>query len=190
MARRKLDLASLNREASRIGRQYFYGMGRRRRSYRKAFPYLLQAARAGYVHSQNLVGCCYADGLGVKRDMGTALYWFRAAAAGNHKEALFNAGLAYDYGLGTKKSPRKAFTYYRRAARLGDVASQCNLGVAYLDGLGTTPSRREALRWLRKAALQGDSRARHNLRLLHLRSDGPKRRHAARPTLRRVRRDQ
>jgi len=51
-----------DKEASRKGRRLFYGI-RCPKNFRKAFPYLLQAAKAGYVHSQNLVGFSYAEGL-------------------------------------------------------------------------------------------------------------------------------
>ena len=50
---------------SAIGQRFFYGESCRK-NYRKAFPYLLKAARAGDVHPQNLVGYCYDHGLGVR----------------------------------------------------------------------------------------------------------------------------
>ena len=85
-----------DKEASRRGRELFYGI-QCRKNFRKAFPYLLQAANAGYVHSQNLVGYCYAEGLGVEKDSIMALYWFLAAADGKHIEAPFNLALAYEH---------------------------------------------------------------------------------------------
>src|ERR1700678_3146120 len=88
-----------DKDASRIGREVFYGT-RRARNRRKAMPYLLQAANAGYTHSQNLVGYCYSQGSGVKKNLRLSFFWFKAAAAGNHKEALFNLGLSYEMGMG------------------------------------------------------------------------------------------
>jgi len=116
-------------EASRRGRQLFYGIDRRK-NFRQAFPFLLQAANAGYLHSQNLVGYSYAEGLGVKKNHKLALYWFRMAAEGKHREAPFNVGLAYEFGRGTRIDLRKAARYYEMAARMGNPAAQCNLGVA------------------------------------------------------------
>ena len=57
---------------SEIGQNFFYGISVRR-NYRKAFPYLLDAAALGYVHAQNLVGYCYDLGLGVKRSKAAAV---------------------------------------------------------------------------------------------------------------------
>lgn len=156
-----------DKEASRVGRALFYGI-RRERNYRRAFPLLLQAANAGYEHSQNLVGYCYNEGIGVKRNLKLALFWFQAAAEeGRHKEALFNLALAYEKGQGTAVNLRKALSYYLQAAKLGDAQAQCNLGVAYLQGLGTRPDRKKAIFWMRKAAKKGDAIAKRNLAMEH-----------------------
>ena len=71
-----------------------------RKNYRKAFPYLLDAAALGYVRAQNLVGYCYDLGLGVKRSKSAALFWYRQAAKCNHREALWNLALKYEKGEG------------------------------------------------------------------------------------------
>jgi TPR repeat protein len=70
------------------------------------------------VHSQNLVGYCYAEGLGVEKDPRMALYWYLAAADGKHIEAPFNLGLAYEHGTGTRVNLKKAFAFYKQAASL------------------------------------------------------------------------
>ena len=116
---------------SAIGQRYFYGESCRR-NYRKAFPYLLDAALAGDIHSQNLVGYCYNLGLGVAKDLTLAVFWYEQAAKHHHKEALFNLAVLYERGGAVEANPRKAFSLYRRAALLGDAPAQCNLGVCYL----------------------------------------------------------
>lgn len=123
-------------QASRIGRKLFYDI-HCKRNYCRAFPYLLQAANAGYVHSQNLVGYCYSKGVGVARDPKQAFYWFHAAATNCYEEAPFNLALTYEKGEGTPVNLAKAFAYYKKAAELGNPAAQCNLGVADIHGLGT-----------------------------------------------------
>jgi uncharacterized protein len=129
---------------------------------------LLQAANAGYVHSQNLVGYCYSEGLGTQKDPGLALYWFRAAAQDHHKEALFNLALAYENGEGIVANPRRAVACYKQAAKLGDVPAQCNLGVAYLAGLGVRPDSNRGIYWTRKASQNGDAKAQYNLAMEYL----------------------
>lgn len=56
-----------NEDPYEIGQNLFYGINVKR-NYRKAFPYLLEAAYRGEIHAQNLVGYCYGRGLGVKKD--------------------------------------------------------------------------------------------------------------------------
>ncbi len=107
-------------DPSEIGQNLFYGISRKR-NYRKAFPYLLEAANRGDVHSKNLVGYCYDLGLGVERNKSRALSWFRHAAKFHHKEALFNLAVSYDTGDGVAVNHKKAFSFYKRAAELGDL---------------------------------------------------------------------
>ena len=167
LSRRETVKAVSDKTASRIGRELFYGI-RRNQNRRRAFVYLLQAAKAGYVHSQNLVGYCYSLGIGTKKDPRSALYWFRHAAEGNHTEAPYNLALAYEKGEGTAVDLKRAFKYYKQAAMLGNPAAQCNLGVAYLEGLGTKQDVQKAMNWLRKAARRGDARAEYNLGTAYL----------------------
>jgi uncharacterized protein len=95
-----------------------------RKSYRKAFPYLLQAAELNDPHCQNLVGYCYDLGLGVEKNTQLALFWYRQAARNDDKEALGNLALHYERGEGVKASLRKAFLLYKRAAELGLLWAQ------------------------------------------------------------------
>lgn len=84
-------------DPSDLGQQFFYGDGRKK-SYRRAFPYLLKAAKLNDPHCQNLVGYCYSHGLGVEKDTRLALFWYRRAAANDDKEALGNLALRYRNG--------------------------------------------------------------------------------------------
>ena len=86
---------------SDFGQQFFYGRGRKR-SYVKALPYLLQAATLNDPHCQNLVGYCYDLGLGTKRDLRQAIYWYQRAALHDDKEALGNLALHYEKGEGVR----------------------------------------------------------------------------------------
>jgi len=121
---------------SETGQNLFYGISVRR-NYRKAFPYLLEAAEVGYVHAQNLVGYCCDLGLGVKSNKALALFWYRQAAKFNHIEALWNLALKYDKGDGVVVNHKKAFSLYMKGAELGDASSQYNLAMDYLEGIGT-----------------------------------------------------
>lgn len=98
------------KDPSELGKQLFYGVGKRR-SYVRAFPLLLQAARLNDSHCQNLVGYCYELGLGTEKDLEGAMFWYRKAASYDDKEALGNLALLYEKGKGVKANPRKAFYY-------------------------------------------------------------------------------
>ena len=112
---------------SEIGQNLFYGISVRR-NYRKAFPYLLDAAALGDVHAQNLVGYCYDLGLGVKRSKSEALFWYRHAAKFNHKEALYNLALKHEKGEGVGVNHKKAISFYKKAAELGDRTCPMQFG--------------------------------------------------------------
>jgi TPR repeat protein len=75
------DTRVSDKEASRTGKQLFYGVGCKK-NYKRAFVYLLQAANAGYVHSQNLVGYCFIKGLGDRRCAGRDFYPLGGGAPG------------------------------------------------------------------------------------------------------------
>ncbi len=145
------------------------------RNYRKAFPYLLEAAVAGDIHPQNLVGYCYNLGLGVTKDLTLAVFWYEQAAKHHHKEALFNLAVLYERGEGVEANPRKAFALYRRSALLGDAPAQCNLAVCYLDGFGAKPNLAKGIEWMRKAARKGDAKAQFNLGSAYLDGEGVRR---------------
>jgi len=63
----------------KVGQNLFYGISVNR-NYRKAFPYLFEAANRGEIHAQNLIGFCYDLGLGVKKDKSQAIFWYQQAA--------------------------------------------------------------------------------------------------------------
>ena len=88
-------MKSKNEDPSTIGQLYFYGDSVKR-NYRKAFPYLLEAAERGDVHCCNLVGYCLNLGLGVEQDHEQALQWYKKVAKYDHPEALFNLALIYE----------------------------------------------------------------------------------------------
>lgn len=75
----KSIMKTKSKNPSTLGQEFFYGISKRR-NYRKAFPYLLDAAALGYVHAQNLVGYCYSLGLGVTKSKKAAAFWYKQAA--------------------------------------------------------------------------------------------------------------
>lgn len=171
---RIMKAKALNEEASRIGQDYFYG-GTKKKNYKKAFPYLLEAAMSGDIHCQNLVGYCFSSGFGVKKDINAALSWYQRAAKHHHEVALYSLARFYERGEGVKKDIKKAFSLYKKAAELGDEWAQCNLAVMYLEGVGTKQDIASGIGWMRKAARQGDAKAQYNLGKAYLDGEGVRR---------------
>jgi uncharacterized protein len=101
------------------------------KSFKKAMPLLLWAARDGYSHAQNLVGYAFDSGLACRRSSKKAVYWYRKAARSGSDESLYNLALHLVKGDGLPRNPRKALDLYKRAARKGHVeASSCYRMVA------------------------------------------------------------
>lgn len=163
----------LKEDPSELGQNLFYGISGKR-NYRRAFPFLLEAANRGDVHTQNLVGYCYDLGLGVKSDESLALFWYRQAAKFNHREALYNLALKYEKGEGVAVNHKKAFSLYKRGAEMGDAPAQCAFAIGYLEGLGTKQDLSKGIEWLRKAARKGDAFAQYNLGMAYLDGEGVK----------------
>lgn len=79
------------------------------------------AAKAGYPHSQNVLGMMAASGVGVVQDEAAAKRWFEASAAQGNAYAAYNLGLLYRDGRGVAKSVERARTYFEQA-RAGGYA--------------------------------------------------------------------
>lgn len=149
------------------GKNYYYGLGTRK-SYKKAYPYILQAAKIGNPHAQNILGCYFSGGHGIKINYNKSFYWFNKSVHNkdfkisqkrNYTVALCNLAMAYDFGQGIPKNKTKAIYFYKKAAELGDLQSQCNLGCVYRE----VNKMKEAIYWTKKAARKGDSRSQYNL---------------------------
>lgn len=80
------------------------------KSYEKAFPLLIFAAKDGYSHAQNLVGYAFDLGLAPARDAKKAVHWYRKSAEGGSAEGLYNLALCYAKGRGIRKTRGKRLT--------------------------------------------------------------------------------
>lgn len=104
---------------------------------------------------QNELGWCYADGVGVAKDLKKAAVAFQLAADQGFAAAQNNLGALYYDGLGVPKDPGLSARWFMRAAEQGHASAQCSLGSCYYDGYGVERDGRRAIFWYRKAADQG-----------------------------------
>ncbi|MGA9527640.1 MAG: AMIN domain-containing protein [Terriglobales bacterium] len=91
-----------------------------------ALNWYRKAAEHGSLDAATSIALMYANGKGVKRDIGQAVTWFRRAADGGDASAQYNLALMYERGEGVPQD-------YRAAARWLRFAADQNLVPAILD---------------------------------------------------------
>lgn len=121
----------------------------------QAFAMYEASANNAYAPAQYVVGTAYdtnADQFGRKRDDGTALDWYKLAAAQNDPSALLLLGEAARTGRFGEKNLQEAVKYFRKAVDLGNDDAMIALARAYAEGDGLEKDETEAAYWQRKAA--------------------------------------
>jgi TPR repeat protein/serine/threonine protein kinase len=126
-----------------------------------------QAAEEGNCRAMVLVGDCYEEGVGVPKDYGKAMRWYRKAADAGNADAMHNIGWLYHKGLGVSQDYTEAMKWYRKAADAGNAMAMNNIGVLYQNGWGVSRDYTEAMRWFRKAADAGNAMAMNNIGWLY-----------------------
>ena len=125
---------------------------------------LREAAEQGNDQAQYKLGCCYASGEGVKKDMEQSVFWLRKAAEQGNDEAKYALGRCYEFGRGVQKDMKQAAFWLQRAAEQGNAKAQYILGNCYASGKGVEKNLKQSVFWLRKAAEQGHEGAKQFLR--------------------------
>lgn len=120
--------------------------------YKQAFDFLLSAAEAGDAKAQFVVASMYYNGLGVKSDLNTAVFWYKKAAVGGNIDAQFRMAELYNYGNILEKNLEQSAEWYRSAASNGSVVAAYQLGLMYRDGRGVGLSRTQAFKYFKQAA--------------------------------------
>lgn len=113
----------------------------------------------GDVEAIFLMGTAYDEALGVEKDFGEAMRWYRQAADVGHVLAAHNVGNMYRDGRGVEVDHEAAAEWWIRAARAGDVIPALRLGEAYEAGRGVPLDLEEAVFWYGRAAAAGNAAA-------------------------------
>lgn len=74
-------------------------------------------AAEGNAQNQCLLGICYENGEGVKKDLIKAVEWYQKSAAQGEARAQFHLGKCYLLGDGVKKDLTKAIKWYQKALK-------------------------------------------------------------------------
>jgi TPR repeat protein len=121
-------------------------------------------AQKGDAQSQYELARAFEDGsLGLAKDDGEAVKWYRKAAEQNYAQAQSNLGAFYGLGRGVAKDEAEAVRWYRKAAEQNYAKAQFNLGACYGLGEGVVKDYVEAVKWFRRAADQNLAEAQYSL---------------------------
>jgi TPR repeat protein len=130
------------------------------------------AAEQGEPKAQCLLGQCIEKGIGVARDDGEAVRWYRRAAEQGDSDGQVKLGAMYLNGRGVGQDDAEAVRWFRKAAEQGDSFGQCYLGYMYQGGRGVGQDHAEAVRSYRKAAEQGHAHGQVKLGKMYLSGRG------------------
>ena len=91
-------------------------------------------AVAGDADAQNTLGCAYASGDGVTKDVKEAFVWFERSARLGNKYGQYNTGRYYHHGFGVSKNISLAIEWYEKSANQGLGKAANMLGEIYEKG--------------------------------------------------------
>ena len=118
--------------------------------YEDAVKYLQIASNHGNDKAQLLLGICYFNGDGVKKDPDEAVKWFRRSAEQNNPEGQYKLGLCYLLGVGVRQRGNEAIYWLEKAAEQGLFEAMEQLSDCYLKGIGVEKDYDKADKWLNK----------------------------------------
>ena len=122
--------------------------------YEEAVDLFQKAADLGHSEAQLMLGMCYFNGDGIKRDYDEAVKWFRRAAEQKNQQAQFKLGMCYLAGIGVNPRDEEALYWLKQAAENGLFEAQVELGdFFYKDSKNQDFS--QALGWYQKAGKLG-----------------------------------
>jgi TPR repeat protein len=121
----------------------------------EAIRYYLDAADRGHAGAMNDLAGMFEYGVGVPKNLATALEWYEKAAQFGHAGAMIHMGQLSEDGLEIPQDFANARQWYEKAAALGNAASMNNLADLYRYGRGVAPDLPAAANWYLKAAKLG-----------------------------------
>src|SRR3989338_3691117 len=120
----------------RLGFLYLKGRDGWPQNEELAFDYFSKGSGLGSLSSTYMMGWCYFQGRGVKRDYHRAAQIMKRAADAGHRTSIRSLAFCYEGGLGVTKSPVQAAQLYAKAVELGDVKALNDLAWCYSRGVG------------------------------------------------------
>ena len=144
---------------------YGYGAGWFGAPDQKEYMALVYAlVQKGYPAAFSDYGFCYDCGIGVKKSMRWALYWYRKAADLGVTAAMVNLTQIYLFRDEKYRDIKQGLLYAFMAADYEDEQAQNFLGLCYEEGIGVLKDYEKAYHWFSLAVENGAGAcAEHNL---------------------------
>ena len=111
-----------------------------------------KSAEEGFLPAQYHLGYCYANGIGVKKDLAEAVKWWSKSADKGFPFSQLTLGNIYFNGKGVEKNYAEAFKWFCAAADQGDDIAMHQVGICYANGFGVEKDYGKALKCFREAA--------------------------------------
>ena len=138
-------------------------MNYNKRRLKTAFKMLVTIEKEAHYHwSQYLLGACYDNGDGTKKNYTKAVEWYSKSSEQKNPVAMINLGTCYQHGEGVDEDKTKGFELYEQSALLGCSGAMTSVGGCYEDGRwqdgeGVTKDLNKAKEWYTKGAAQGNA---------------------------------
>lgn len=120
-------------------------------------------AAQGVPEAEHSLAYCHEAGLGTKRDVIQAIYWYTAAATHGNPPSQVNLGTLYLEGATGHVDYGKAVVWFRAAAKQQFPLGLYNLARMYQEGLGVEKDRDSAYKLYVAAANGGHVQAANNI---------------------------
>lgn len=141
------------------GRAAFLGINGEMKDYQKAFPFFVEAAKAGNAKAYVMLGVYSDFGIVVRKKPEIAFARYKTAADLGNPTAMFNIATMYLSGQGIEPDANEAVKWFTKSAENGNSEAAYNLGVMYLKGIGINASKNTAKQWFEKAYELGNPTA-------------------------------
>ena len=135
----------------------------RKENYERVIYWATKLTQNGNPKGQDILGFCYANGLGVEKNEHEAFKWYKQAADQNYVPSQYITALYYEEGIGTEKNLDKAFALYQKTAKQNIPEAQCRLAQFYLNGICVNTDTYKAFKLFKRAAIQGIAKAQNYL---------------------------
>lgn len=126
---------------------------------------LIQAANLGYSKAMSSIGDIYLAGLGTKKNLDSALFWYRKSIDHGNISVYNTIGNIYKNGILTQQNFERAVYFFQKGANLNE--NECIFMLAYMNykGLGTKQNYSVAFNLFNRLVNIGDTKSMYFLGL-------------------------